>query len=394
MKTTLPIFMLTLLCATFICPRPIFAQHFVDGQMPDTFLRYPKWVSSIAFSPDGTQLASGSFDTTTIRLWNVMTGEHIRTLEGHIGRINSIAFSPDGTQLASGSFDTTIRLWNVMTGEHIRTFEGHTSNIGSIAFSPDGTQLASGSSDTTIRLWDVMTGENLQTRRGLQSSDEDEGFLFNAEYYTWGILTVAFSPDGSTLAIGEGVTHAINNLYLGRPRTWHPHSTISLWNLDSGVSKTLSSPLEGKPFWIDKPYHKDNDGDDGRVDFFVSDCSFSPDGSTLACAVSRDSTFGVDLFDYRSPDSTEEFSLKFDLDNMSYPGQIKITSTDEMHITESAIELWDVTSGSLKATLKGHTGSVRSVAFSPNGAMLASGNQDNTMKLWDVTRQPKAPKPR
>ena len=95
------------------------------------------WVSSIAFSPDGTQLASGS-DDRTIKLWDAATGSLQRTLEGHSSPVNSVAFSPDGTQLASGSDDRTIKLWDAATGSLQRTLESHSGPVGSIAFSPDG----------------------------------------------------------------------------------------------------------------------------------------------------------------------------------------------------------------------------------------------------------------
>ena len=77
------------------------------------------------------------------------------TLEGHTRTVSSVSFSPDGTRLASGSFDNTVRLWNAATGEEIATLEGHTDLVESVSFSPDGTLLASGSYDKTVLLWDV-----------------------------------------------------------------------------------------------------------------------------------------------------------------------------------------------------------------------------------------------
>jgi WD40 repeat protein len=82
-------------------------------------------------------------------------GERVRTLEGHTGLVLSVAFSPDGQLLASGSWDDTVILWDVRTGERVRTLEGHTDDVNSVAFSPDGRLLASGSGDGTVILWGV-----------------------------------------------------------------------------------------------------------------------------------------------------------------------------------------------------------------------------------------------
>ena len=182
-------------------------------------------VSSVSFSPDGSTLASGSWDGT-VQLWDVVTGEPIATLGGRESSVSSVSFSPDGSTLASGSGDDTVRLWDVVTGEPIVTLEGHTSGVSSVSFSADGSTLASGSGDDTVRLWDVVTGEPIATLEG----------------HTSEVYSVSFSPDGSTLASGS----------------WD--GTVRLWAVATGEP---IATLEGHT---------------GRV----YSVSFSPDGATLA----------------------------------------------------------------------------------------------------------------
>ena len=158
--------------------------------MLTTLTGHTDGVRGLAFSPDGTTLASGS-DDSTLRLWDVATGDMLTTLTGHTDDVESVAFSPDGTTLASGSY-REIRLWEVATGDTLKTL---TSWGYRVVFSPDGTTLASVSGE--IRLWDVATGEMLTTLTG----------------HTSRVESLAFSPDGTTLASGSG------------------DGTVLLWNL-------------------------------------------------------------------------------------------------------------------------------------------------------------------
>ena len=197
----------------------------ITGAHKSTLTGHTDRVYSVAFSPDGTTLASAR--GRTVRLWNATTGAHRNTLTGHTSFVRSVAFSPDGTTLASGSWDKTVRLWDAITGAHKYTLTGHTSAVESVAFSPDGTALSSGSWDETVRLWDAITGTHKHTLTG----------------HTFWVRSVAFSPDGRTLASGG----------------WGD-KTVRLWDAITGTHKHTLTGHGGA----------------------VTSVAFSPDGTTLA----------------------------------------------------------------------------------------------------------------
>ena len=271
---------------------------------------------AVAFSPDGTTLASAS---TAIELWDVETGI-VKAVISEAGLwIRSVAFSPDGRTLAAGLHDHTVRLWDVETAAGIEIFRGHGAQVWDVSFSPDGRTVASASFDHTIRLWDLATGE-VTTLAGHES---------------W-VVSLDFSPDGSTLASGS--------------------DDIKLWDLATGQAATLAK------------------GGGGLV-------AFSPDGRALASGFVGDAS--VALWDLASGSAVT--LAKGHFGGTSHSVALAPDGTTLAAVMSwEAVHLWDLGTGTNTAILEGHTGRLNSVVFSPDGTTLASASSDRTVRLWDV----------
>ena len=139
------------------CLNDSVSEDLPQAELVRVFDGHGKGVLSVAFSPDGRQVLTGSIDDTA-RLWDVATGRELRRLTGHGSSVYSVAFSPDGRLALTGSWDKTARLWEVATGRELSRLTGHGGNVNSVAFSPDGHLALTGSYDETARLWRIPEG--------------------------------------------------------------------------------------------------------------------------------------------------------------------------------------------------------------------------------------------
>lgn len=260
--------------------------------------QYPVW--SVAISPDSQILVTSTTnvsplaqiipegkgsDRGSIQIWNLHTGELLRTIPKSADDGMFLAVSPDGTTLASGA-NESIKLWNLRTGDLIRTLEASASGVNSVVFSQDGQTLASTGFDGRIKIWNPRTGDLIRTLEGEPGS----------------IAAIAINPDGQTLVSG-----VMNGAF----------GSISTWDLRTGELIHTFSPPDA-----------------------VVSVAISPNGKTFATG-SWDSTTGI-------------------------------------------IRIWNLETGKLLHSLVAHRSVVDSLMFSPDGKTLASGSLDETIKLWQV----------
>lgn len=340
------------------------------GQCQRTLTGCSCWVDSIAFSPDGRQMASAYWDNI-VKLWNVATGECQGTLKGHNESVKSLAFSPNGHLIASASEDSTIKLWSIATGQYQRTIEEEDNDsVKLLAFSPNKRQLISSSSENTIRLWDVATGECQQTLKGHSRS----------------IDAIAFSPDGRQLALSsrDAVT------------LWDATTFRCQWELENTKNwkKSLAFSPDGRHLAVGGStsikFWDTATGQHQQAWCCPSSCesiAFSPDGSRFASAFCTSSGIYDTFIDIRdtAPGLSNPASGHCQLRLKVSPwfnGSIRF-SPSGCHIAtvsrQNKAKVWNVTTGKDLQCLDGNV-----LTFSPDGRQFASISDDDTLQVWDT----------
>ena len=299
--------------------------------------------------------------------------DSVESLIGHSDWIRAIAFSPDGKYLVSGSNDRTVRLWDLQTGQLIRLFKGHKQRVKCIQISEDGKLIISGSADSTVKIWELATGNCIRT---IKTSPHPRTIL-NA---------IAINSDLSTIATGSTSRQGTIKLWNGQTG-----EMINAVKAASSGIRSLTMSQDGKILVSGsagntvKIWHLNSGLDET---YRVIPYAHLSDVLSLAIhkqiLVSGGEDRTIKLWNLETAEKQQPHILR------GHAGSIwsVAISPDGTKIASGSgdytVKIWDIKTGKILETLTGHLGEVRTVAFSPDGQMLASAGDDWEVKLWQL----------
>lgn len=405
------------------------------------FLKLPKdRVSAVSITPDGRRAVSGSSDLA-LRVWDLETGECLKTLDGHTDDVISVSITSDGRRAVSGSEDNTIcvwdldtgeclktlldihetvsitpdgrlaisgmedntlHVWDMETGERLRIMQGHTGSVDAVSITPDGQFAISGSSDYSLRVWNLKLGdcqENLANhlkaisiapggRRAVSRSKDNILRVWNLEtsecqkileYQTSRVDAVSITPD-SRWAVSGG------------------HDTLCLWDLEIGIPlRTAEIPLISSEAILITPDSRRAVSAGGTLcvwDLETGECLDNLEKSKhwpITASITPDGRWAISF-------GTVDYALNvWDLETGEYlrtlcghtdqVEAVSITMDGRRAVSGSydkTLRVWDLETGECLKILHGHTGIVRAVAIDPGGQRIVSASEDRALRVWDL----------
>ena len=287
-----------------------------------TYRGHSDVIWSVAWSPDGTRIASAGTDRTA-QVWEVQTGSPILTYSRHAHHILSVAWSPDSSRIVSADAEHIVRVWHTQTGQHALTYLGHTDQVWAAAWSPDGSLIASVGTDKTAQVWEAATGERL--------------LIYSRHKGT--VDALAWSPDGSSIASASD------------------DKTVQVWQARTGATAFSYSG------------HSDE----------VWAVAWSPNGALIASA-GRDKTVQVWQAQTGRPILTYHGHTNWIRSIAWCPTRAILASASY----DGTVQVWEATTGKPIYTYRNHTREVLTLTWSPDGTRIASAGGDGTVQVWQV----------